>query len=67
MSRWNNVPPARREAILVYNRRLAEEKNRSDDLQLIADRLNRMPPGQRKQFLSDSEIALIFARNGVEV
>ena len=49
-----------------YNRRLAQEREAAVDMQVIALKMSRLPPGQLKKLLDEETIA-ILNRYGAEI
>ena len=59
------MKPELREKILKYNRTLAEQKRKSEDMDVIIAAIAALPPGQQNKFLSD-EVMAVLAKYGVE-
>lgn len=60
------MKPELRERIVAYNRALAEQKEKADDLDIILGAFLKLPPGQLKKVLSD-EIIAVFAKYGIVI
>lgn len=59
------MKPELREKILKYNRTLAEQKRKSEDMDVIIAAIAKLPPGQQNKFLTD-EVMAVLAKYGVE-
>lgn len=62
MSKWKNVPEARRKQIFAYNQARAADAEAAADLKALLDAL---PPGQKKQLLKDEACAAILSKYGI--
>ena len=54
-----------REKILNYNRAIAEQKHKAEDMDIIIAAIANLPPGQQNKFLTD-EVMAVLAKYGVE-
>lgn len=54
-----------REKILRYNRSLAEQKRKAEDMDIIIAAIAKLPPGQQNKFLTD-EVMAVLAKYSVE-
>ena len=59
------MKPELREKILNYNRSLAEQKRKAEDMDIIIAAIAKLPPGQQNKFLTD-EVMTVLAKYGVE-
>lgn len=48
-----------RKKIVAYNRKLAEQKEKASDLDILIGELLKLPPGQLKKALSSDVIAIL--------
>lgn len=56
------MKPELREKILAYNRSVAENREKAEDLMAV---LGALPPGQAKNLLKDPVIGPILAKYGI--
>ena len=56
------MKPELREKILAYNRAVAENREKAEDLMAV---LGALPPGQAKNLLKDPTIGPILAKYGI--
>lgn len=59
------MKPELREKILKYNRTIAEQKRKAEDMNIIVAAIAKLPPGQQNKFLTD-EVMAVLAKYGVE-
>lgn len=62
MSKWQNVPKARKEQIFAFNKARAADAQAAQDLRQL---LAALPPGQKKQLLKDETCAAILRKYGI--
>lgn len=55
-----------KQRVFEYNRKLAEEREAAADMQIVAEHLAQLPPGQLKRIL-DEDVLAILAKYGVNV
>lgn len=55
-----------KERVIAYNRHRKEVDEKASDMQIIADKLAQLPPGQLKKILDDDMIA-VLKKYGVEI
>lgn len=53
-----------RARILAYNKKMADRKEKADDLQLIVDAMMQLPYGQLKKVLTEDVMA-VLAKYGI--
>lgn len=53
------MKPELREKIIAYNKRIAEQKEKSTDLDVVVGELMKLPPGQLKKVLSDEVVSVL--------
>ena len=51
--------PELREKIYAYNRRLAAEASKAQDMEIVAAELLKLPPGQLKKILTPEVIEIL--------
>lgn len=59
------MKPELRRKILDYNRLIAKQKRKAEDMDIIIAAIAKLPPGQRNKFLTD-EVMAVLAKYGVE-
>lgn len=62
MSKWPKVPKGKREQIIAFNVKRAQDAEAANDLTTF---LNALPPGQRKNLMKDEQCAAILQKYGV--
>ncbi len=62
MSKWPKVPKGKREQIIAFNVKRAQDAEKANDLMTL---LNALPPGQRKNLLKNEQCATILQKYGV--
>lgn len=53
------MKPELRERIIAYNKKLAEQKEKSSDLDILIGELLKLPPGQLKKILTADVISIL--------
>lgn len=59
------MKPELRQKILDYNRLIAKQKRKAEDMDIIIAAIAKLPPGQQNKFLTD-EVMAVLAKYGVE-
>lgn len=57
------MKPELRERIIAYNKKLAEQKEKTNDLDIIVGEIIKLPPGQLKKILT-ADVISVLAKHG---